>query len=215
MLTTASMTIRPDFHTNRLLQLLTGIYVTVWTGTAISPVDRFDWFLENLLVFAAVAIFAATYRRFPFSDLSYIMITIFLCLHAIGAHYTYSEAPAGYWLKEAFDLDRNHFDRIVHFLFGVLFGYPLREVVFRHAGVSTLIGYWFTFTMILTFSSGYEMVEWIVAEIVDPEAAYAYLGTQGDVFDAQKDTGLATIGVSICLAVTAFLAKRCRTRQAG
>jgi len=89
------------------------------------------------------------------------------------------------------------------------------EVVCRHAGVSGLMGSCVTCAMVLALSSGFEMVEWIVAELVDPEAAYAYLGTQGDIFDAQKDSGLATIGVAICLAITALIEKSAPVRHAG
>ena len=128
-----------------------------------------------------------------------------ITLHAVGAHYTYSESPMGFWLKEALELERNHYDRLVHFLFGLLFSYPLREVVMRGARVSGPWRYVLSFALALSLSSFYETLEWGAAEILDPEAIFAFLGTQGDVFDAQKDAVLAAAGVILGLAITAML----------
>ena len=207
MFTTASMPARADFAGNRVLQALAAVYGAVWLAMAIAPADRFDWFLENLLVFAFVGLLAATYRVFPLSDLSYLLITFFLSLHAVGAHYTYSESPMGFWLQEAWSLERNHYDRLVHFIFGLLFSYPLREVFLRGTGISGPWSYALSQTAVMSLSSVYEILEWAVAEIVDPEAAFAFLGTQGDVFDAQKDSALAAAGAMIGLAITAVLSR--------
>lgn len=210
MFTTASTKTRVNFRSNRLLQALAAGYGIIWLATAIAPTSRFDWFLENVLVFAFVGLLAATYRALPLSDLSYTLIAVFLSLHAIGAHYTYSEAPVGFWLQEALELQRNHYDRVVHFLFGLLLGYPLREVVMRGARVSGPWRYVLSFALALSLSSLYEMLEWGAAEILDPDAALAFLGTQGDIFDAQKDASLAAAGVTLCLAITAVLERRAK-----
>ncbi len=208
MFTTASMRIRGNFADNRVLHILTAAYAVIWLAAAIAPIDRFDWFLENLLVLAFVSLLAATYRAFPLSDMSYTVIAVFLSLHAVGAHYTYSESPMGFWLQDAWDLERNHYDRLVHFLFGLLFSYPLREVVLRGTHASSPWSYALSLISVLALSNVYEILEWAVAEIVDPEAAFAFLGTQGDVFDAQKDSALAAAGAIIGLAVIAMLSKR-------
>jgi putative membrane protein len=205
MFTTASSETRAKFRNNRLLQVLAAGYGVIWLVAAIAPTNRFDWFLENLLVIAFVTLLVATYRAFPLSDLSYTLIAIFLSLHAVGAHYTYSEAPMGFWLKGALELERNHYDRLVHFLFGLLFSYPLREVVMRGARVSGPWCYVLSFALALSLSSLYETLEWGAAEILDPEAILAFLGTQGDVFDTQKDAALAAAGVILGLAITAML----------
>jgi putative membrane protein len=86
---------------------------------AIGPSDRADWFLENMLSFVAVPVALVTYRWFRFSDRSYVLMTIFMILHTIGAHYTYAEVPVGFWVKDALGLARNHYDRVVHFSFGL------------------------------------------------------------------------------------------------
>src|ERR1700724_1610476 len=109
-MTTATAQIRADIRGNRLQQVLALWYLFFWLLTGISPVDRRDWLLENFLVVVFSGLLVATYRRFPLSDVSYVLITIFLTLHSIGAHYTYAQVPLGAWVKEAFHQGRNHYD---------------------------------------------------------------------------------------------------------
>jgi putative membrane protein len=190
------------FAGNRLLQGLVVWYVLVWIVLAISPFDRSDWFLENILAVCTVAVLVATYRTFPLSDLSYILITIFMTLHAVGAHYTYAEVPLGFWLKEALVLSRNHFDRIVHFAFGLLLAYPIREVLIHRAGVRESWSYLLPVTVVQACSDFFEIIESWVAQIVSPELGQAYLGTQGDVWDAQKDMTAAFAGALLAVLIT-------------
>lgn len=197
------MRIRPNFRENRLLQVLLGWYLVFWIVMAVSPIDRFDWFLENLLVFATLALLFGTYRIFPLSDLSYILLTAFMTLHAIGAHYTYALVPLGDWVKETFDFSRNHFDRVVHFSFGLLMAYPIREMFLRVASARGFFAYYLPLDVVLSCSALYELIEWGVAEVVDPEAGMAYLGTQGDIWDAHKDMTFAFSGAIIAMIATA------------
>lgn len=189
------------FRDNRFLQLLLVWLVGLWIVTAIEPFNRRDWLLENLLVFIYGALLIATYRRFPFSNLSYGLFGVFLSLHLVGAHYTYAETPLGFWLQDALDLERNHYDRIVHFLFGLLIAFPFRELLMRAAGVRRSWSYLLVIVTVLGFSGFYEALEGVVAVIVSPELGAAYLGTQGDEWDAQKDTGLAFGGAVIAMAL--------------
>ena len=115
--------VQSRFADNRVLQALVAWLVGLWLLTAIAPFNRFDWLLENLLVFIYGALLVATYRRFQFSNLSYALFALFLSLHLVGAHYTYAETPFGFWLQDQLDLSRNHYDRIVHFAFGLLLAY--------------------------------------------------------------------------------------------
>ena len=209
MFSTAADAVAPDFARNRLLQGLAAAYALWWLALAVAPYDRFDWLLENLLVFVFVGLLAASYRRFPLSNLSYLLIAVFLALHAVGAHYTYSKAPVRWWMTEQLGWERNHYDRVVHFLFGLLCAYPLRETVIRGCGVAGWRAGFLAFAVVLAFSSGYEMLEWGVAMVLSPEEGMAFLGTQGDVFDAQKDTTLATLGSAAALLL-APLAERPR-----
>lgn len=169
---------------------------------AISPFDRSDWLLENVLVFVYAALLISTYRRFAFSNLSYGLFGVFLSMHLVGAHYTYAEVPFGFWLQEAFDLSRNHFDRIVHFSFGLLIAYPFREFLIRLTGVRRTWSYLLVVLLVLGFSGFYEALEGVAAMVVSPELGIAFLGAQGDVWDAQKDTALAFAGSIIAMAIT-------------
>ncbi|MCW5587843.1 MAG: DUF2238 domain-containing protein, partial [Chromatiales bacterium] len=172
-----------QFRDNRFLQLLLIWLGGLWIVTAIEPFDRRDWLLENLLVFIYGALLLLTYRRFAFSNLSYGLFGVFLSLHLIGAHYTYAETPFGFWLQDALGLSRNHYDRIVHFAFGLLIAYPFRELLIRVAGVKPRWSNLLAVIMVLGFSGFYEALEAVVAVAVSPELGAAYLGTQGDEWD--------------------------------
>lgn len=195
------MTIKP-FRTNRILQGLVVWLVTLWVITAINPLYPRDWLIENLLVFIYGALLVYTYPRFKFSNFSYALISLFLSLHLVGAHYTYSETPLGFWLQPIFDFERNHYDRIVHFSFGLLIAYPFREILLRLVQVKREWGYFLAVTMIMAFSAFYEVMEAVVAMLVSPELGSAYLGTQGDEWDAQKDAFLAFCGALIAMLLT-------------
>lgn len=205
MFTTSTMRIRPNFRENRLVQVLLAAYVILWVALAVNPVYPDDWLLENILVVVFVGGLIVTYQRFPLSDLSYIFIFLFMSLHAVGAHYTYAETPIGFWMQEAFGFSRNHFDRVVHFSFGLLMAYPIREIFLRVAHTKGFFAYYLPFDVTLAFSGAYEIIEMLVAVLVSPEAGDAYLGTQGDIWDAQKDMGLAAVGAVICMAATAVI----------
>jgi putative membrane protein len=192
---------------HKLHHLLLTSYLIAWCVLALSPVDRKDWLLENLLAVSTVAVLILTYRRFAFSDVSYILITVFMILHAIGAHYTYAKVPFGFWMKDAFDLSRNHFDRIVHFAFGFLLAYPAYELFLRAAKVRSGWALFMAAIAVISLSGTFEVVESWVAQIASPELGDAYLGTQGDIWDAQKDMTLAIIGALITVGLTYSMSK--------
>jgi putative membrane protein len=189
-------------RSDRLLNGLLLWYGLLWTWLAIAPVNRRDWLLENLLAVTLVVLLVLTRRRFRFSSLSYCLIAIFLTLHAIGAHYTYAEVPFGFWLKDLFALSRNPFDRLVHFTYGALLVYPLRELLVRLAGVRGFWSYYLPVSAILAQSGLFEVIESIIAVIVSPELGSMYLGTQGDEWDAQKDMAAAFLGAFLTMACT-------------
>lgn len=193
----------------RLLRVLVAGYLVFWVLLAIAPRHRADWFVENLLVFALGAFLLWSRRRLHFSTLSYTLIVAFLVLHTIGAHYTYSETPAGDWLRDLLSLERNHYDRLVHFFYGLLMFQPIWEIIRKAAHVGRAWSSAFAVVSIVFFSSFYEILEWGAALILSPDTAMAYLGTQGDVFDAQKDMILALAGGVLALLVQ-LLATRWR-----
>jgi putative membrane protein len=192
----------------RILRGLLLSYAAFWLWLAIDPVDRRDWFLENLLTVAFVTVLVVTHRRFAFSLTSYCLIGLFLIFHTVGAHYTYAEVPVGHWLKETLDLSRNPFDRIAHFAYGLLLVYPFRELLVRLAGVKGLWSYYLPASGILAQSGLFEVIEAIVAIIVSPELGSMYLGTQGDEWDAQKDMAAAFVGSLLTMACTLALFRR-------
>ncbi len=195
-----------SFQSNRVLQGLVLWLIVLWIITAIEPLYPRDWLLENLLVFIWSALLIFTYRWFRFSNLSYALFILFLSLHLVGAHYTYAETPFGFWLQTLLELERNHYDRIVHFSFGLLIAFPMREILLRQSGITVTWSYFLAINCILAFSAFYEVLEVIAAMIVSPELGDAYLGTQGDEWDAQKDTFLALLGSILAMLLTRMLA---------
>ncbi len=195
------------------LILLSLIFLVEWAYLAIDPLDRKDWLLENLLVFGFVALLVATRRRFPLSGVSYTLIWLFLSLHEVGSHYTYALVPYDDWwrhytgesLNALFGFERNHFDRLVHFSYGLLLAYPIRELFVRVAETRGFWAYFLPLDLTMSTSMLYELVEWGVAELVGGDLGMAYLGTQGDVWDAHKDMGLASLGALIAMLLTALI----------
>lgn len=198
---------------DRTLAGLGGSYLLVWTVTAIAPVARREWLLENLLVFVLVGLLAATYRRFRLSDLSYFSITLLLLLHAIGAFYIYENVPFGFWLRDLLGADRNCYDRAVHFAFGVLAAPPIHEVFRRTTRAPAAWSWTVPVALVAALSALYEIVEAVVAQIVSPELGSAYLGSQGDGWDAQWDMACAIVGSVLWLAAVAAGAWLARRRE--
>ncbi len=202
------------FRDRRLIHVYLGLYVLAWIVAAINPVSRQDWLLENLLAFTGIAFLVLTYKRIPLSDLSYSLLFPFALMHAVGAHYTYAEVPLGFWMKDAWNLSRNHYDRIVHFLFGVLLTIPFADLI----RARKLSRFWSLFlpAMVITAWSGlFEIIEAVAAWNVSPELGQEYLGTQGDQWDAQKDMGLAMLGTAIATLATPWIEKLLRGRRSG
>ena len=146
---------------------------------------------------------------------SYFLITLFLAFHAIGAHYTYAKVPVGFYLQDAFNLSRNPFDRIVHFAYGFLLAYPIRELLMRLAGVRGWWSYYLPVSAAIAHGGLFEVIEAFAAQIVNPELGMAYLGTQGDEWDAQKDMAAALSGAILTMLCTLASSKFLPNRLAG
>jgi putative membrane protein len=199
-----------SFSANRLLHALLLLYGLTWTATAIAPRDSPTWALENLLALLFVGLLVVTYRRFSFSNLSYLLIAVFLSLHAVGAHTGYANAPIGDWLKNAFGLSRNPYDRVAHFAFGFLLAYPVRELLVRIAGVRGPIRNWLALSLIVAASTCFEIIEAAVAEIVSPGTGPSWLGAQGDEWDTQLDMGSSLFGAALAMLITTMVERICR-----
>lgn len=197
----------------RYLSLLALPFGLLFVLLAINPHDRADWALENLLALLFIVALAASARSFPLSKVSYSLIFVFLCLHEVGAHYTYAEVPYDAFLREHFGFslnalmgwERNHFDRFVHFAYGLLLAYPVREVYCRIADAKGFWSYFFPLDLVMATSMLFELFEWGAAGLFGGDLGIAYLGTQGDVWDAHKDMLLASVGALIAMLLTLAL----------
>jgi len=197
----------------RYLQILSVCYAMIWGVLAIAPSDRHDWALENALVLVAIIFLGGTYRKLMLSRISYTLIFLFLTLHTVGAHYTYSLVPYDAWfqsltgisLNQLLGWERNNFDRLVHFSYGLLLAYPIREMFLRVAAISGFWGYFFPLDVTMSTSMIYELIEWGAAVHFGGDLGIAFLGSQGDPWDAQKDMALASLGALIAMLITAGL----------
>ena len=198
---------RVSLTQNRWLQGFVVIFFSVWISTLIGTSDFINWLLENALVIMFLVFLVGTYRYYQFSDLSYLLICIYLCLHVYGSKYTYAENPFGYWLQDTFHTARNPYDRIVHFSFGFLLAYPMREVFLNWLRYPTWVSWALPIEITLSISGLYELIEWAVADLFFPAQGAAYLGTQGDIWDAQKDMALATFGAILATTIVSIVKK--------
>ena len=197
----------------RLPLILLALFLLLVAALAFNVTDRSDWALENALAVLGVVGLIATYKKFELSQVSYVSIFIFLALHEIGAHYTYAKVPYDAWfmsltghtLNSLVGFERNNYDRVIHFTYGMLIAYPIRELMVRVADVRGFWGYFFPLDVIMSTSMLYELIEWAAAEVFGGDLGVAYLGAQGDVWDAQKDMFFATLGAILALSVTAMV----------
>lgn len=188
---------------NKFLQGLLGVYAILFTILAFNPVDRATWFAENLTVWIIVGIILVLYvRNIRFSNLAYALMFFLIYLHTIGGHWTFANVPFGF-ITELFDFERNHFDRIAHFTVG-FYAFAVAELLYTKKLVTNrfLLFTYPVFT-IATIAMSYELIEWIYSASAAPEAGAAYLGSQGDIWDAQKDMLADTLGA--IFATTLFL----------
>src|SRR5689334_1755034 len=201
---------RNAIRSNPWLWLFSGTFLVIWVNTFIGSTNLSNWFLENTLTFLFLIFLVITFKKYQFSDLSYLLMCVYLCLHVYGAKYTYADNPFGYWLKDTFHLARNHYDRIVHFSFGFLLAYPMRELFLRWLKYPPLVAWILPIEITLSISAFYELIEWAVADVFYPAGGPAYLGMQGDVWDTQKDIFLAFLGAIIATTIVSIIKKTFR-----
>ncbi len=177
------------------------LIVLLWSG--IGPKDYATWFLEVFPAVLGGAVLWYTRKQFPLTRMVYVLILIHCIILIVGGHYTYAEVPLFDWLRETFDLERNNYDKLGHFVQGFVPAMIAREIVVRHR-VFNYAGWrdFFIVSFCLGFSALYELIEWIVA-LVSERAAEAFLGTQGYVWDTQSDMAYALVGAIMALAILA------------
>jgi putative membrane protein len=186
----------PDNRKLHLFLLFSGILFLIWSG--INPNGRFNWLMESGPAIIGGAILVAVYRRFKLTNVSYILVWCFALILMTGGHYTYAEVPIGNWARDTFGLSRNHFDRFGHFFQGVIPAMVGRELLLRTSGLRP--GKWLfvvSVAVALAISAAYELFEWQYAVMFGGKQADDFLGSQGDIWDAQKDMFMALCGAII------------------
>ena len=198
---------RAESQSWRYPSALLGIFAVIFVALAIAPLYRQDWLLENMLVLVAVPVLVLTRHRLRFSNLAYTCLFVFFALHEIGSHYTYSLVPyddwsravAGLSINEALGFERNHYDRLIHFLYGLLITPAAVELFRLYGPYPRAWAVLFPLLFVVSHSVIYELIEWAAALVFGGELGQAYLGTQGDIWDAQKDMALAFAGAVIAV----------------
>lgn len=212
-MTTASTASFISFRDNRLLNVLCAAMALVIIVTGYQPEKVFDWWLENAAALSFLAVLGLSYRKLPLSDLSYLLIFVYLSLHEWGAEYKYSDVPLGEWMKPWLHTTRNHYDRVMHFSYGLLLAYPMQEWFMRVVGVTSRWRYLLPVETTLSFSACYEMLEAFAASVLTPERGEEFVGMQGDMWDAQKDmlmAGLGALAAMLLIAVVRTVRSRRR-----
>ena len=186
---------------NRFLLWLLVTYAVLFTILAFNPIDRATWFVENLTVWIILAIILGLYLAdVEFSKTAYAFMFVLIYLHTIGGHYTFALVPFD-WVTNFFGFARNHFDRLAHFTVG-FYAFAIAELLWtKHLVANKFLLFTYPIFVIATIAMSYEIVEWIYASNAAPEASAAYLGSQGDVWDAQKDMFADTLGGIFATAV--------------
>lgn len=193
------MTTSASLRKEPVILLVLTLLVLGWS--AINPHDYPTWWLEVLPVFIALPFLLWTRTSFPLTDLLYRLIFLHAVILIVGGHYTYALVPAGFQVQDLFGFERNHYDRLGHFVQGLEPAILAREILLRKNVVRR--GGWlvlFVISICLAFSAFYELIEWFVAT-VSAEAAESFLGTQGDVWDTQWDMFMCLCGAMVALAV--------------
>jgi len=201
--------------------LLLALFVLIWLALGYAPKYRDDWMLENALVVAFVPLLVWGYQRVRFSNLAYTAVFVFLVLHVLGSHYTYAEVPYDQWSRDwlgfsidtALGFERNHYDRLVHLLFGILLAPLTLELVNLKIDATARWRIAITVSLLLSCSALYELIEWAAAMVFGGDLGMAYLGTQGDVWDSHKDTALALLGALVSASLIGWSRPRFAARR--
>lgn len=190
---------------NKFLRGLLAVYVILFAVLAFNPIDRMTWFVENLTVWIILGVILLLYaKKIRFSNVAYALMFVLIYLHTIGGHWTFALVPFDF-ITNLFDFQRNHFDRIAHFSVG-FYAFAIAELLYTKKLVANrFLLFTYPVFAIATIAMSYELVEWLYAAGNSPEAAMAYLGSQGDIWDAQKDMLADTLGA---IVATCFFLKR-------
>lgn len=192
---------------NRFLMGLLAVYAILFVVLAVNPVDRATWFAENLTVWIILAVLLGLYAQgVVFSRTAYALMFVLIYLHTIGGHWTFAMVPFDF-VTDLFGFERNHYDRLAHFSVG-FYAFAVAEWLWNKKLVANnFLLFTYPVFVIATVAMGYEVIEWIYAASANPEAGIAYLGSQGDIWDAQKDMLADTLG-AITATILFFILRK-------
>ena len=197
----------------RIPMVLLGIVFLVCLGTAYDPpAGRLNWLLEVGPGLAGIAALVALSRQFPMSHMAYWCAFLHMLILIYGGYYTYAETPLGNWVRDAYDLSRNHYDRVGHVALGIFPAFIIREVLLRQTPLQR--GGWLYFiiiSIVLAIAAFWELLEWWVTLLAASDVGQAFLGSQGDVWDAQWDMFLALVGAMVVLPIFSRIHDRSMT----
>lgn len=174
--------------------------VSVWSG--FNPTDRAVWYAEVMPIFVVFALLLLTYPRFQFSGLAYVLMSLWMIMHLIGAKYTFANVPFD-WANQHLTFlgeERNHFDRVAHYIIG-FYSFPMAEWLLRKRKCGLGVAFFFSLFFIMALAATYEIIEWQYAVIEGGNAGIEFLGSQGDIWDAQKDMLADTLGAITALII--------------
>ena len=188
---------------DRLLLLLCAVVLAALVASGIAPYERGTWVLEVLPVLLALPVLAFTRKRFPLSTLLYVLIAMHMLVLILGGAYTYARVPLGFWLQELMHLGRNPYDKIGHFMQGLVPALVAREILLRGGHVhGRRMAAFLSVCVAMAISAVYELIEWWAALALG-QGADEFLGTQGDIWDTQSDMFLALIGATVAVTLLA------------
>jgi putative membrane protein len=194
----------------RIPLVLLSVVAVVCIATVVDPpAGRTNWLLEVGPGLAGIIVLIGLYRRFPMSHMVYFFVFLHMFILIYGGYYTYAETPLGNWAKEVFGFSRNHYDRVGHVALGVFPAFIIREVLLRNTPLRR--GGWLYFiviSVVLAVAAFWELLEWWVTLLVASDVGSAFLGSQGDIWDAQWDMLLALIGAMVALPILSRLHDR-------
>lgn len=184
-----------------LLVSLTALYIAVFLFSAIEPASRAVWVAEIIPAVGILSVIWWISRSYRFSNTAYILMFIWLILHTVGAKYTFAEVPFD-WFNQLIGSERNNFDRVAHFSIG-LYAYPVAEYLMRNKLAKPTLSISFALFALMALAAGYEIIEWWYAALAGGDEGIAFLGSQGDIWDAQKDMLMDTLGAVASLTLLA------------
>lgn len=190
---------------NPTLLSLSGMYVVVLIFSMINPMSWAVWIAEIIPVLAVFTLIVVTHSKFQFSKTAYILMFVWLIMHTIGARYTFAEVPFD-WFNDLIGSERNHYDRVAHFSIG-FYAYPIAEYLYRKGHCNAVLASMFGLFALMSVAASYEIIEWWYAELAGGDEGIAFLGSQGDIWDAQKDMLCDTLGAITALALFSFNSK--------